>query len=296
MRTVSGDTPLAVVLATAVGMLTTLLPIPLPAELVVGGPAGGTLSVVDPGTGTLTEYRSLDTPRIACLAYDHLSGKTYAADTSDGVNQILAIDPHSGRTSLIVQLEGLQATIHALAVHPTSGILYAIDNAHADLYRVDTSAGELIPVGDFGVYWISGADFDPVTCELYVCVGGTDGTGALYTIDVVAATATFVASTERLMGLAFDEEGRLYGVDNDWYPDQPAIYRIDRSTGEAETIGEYPGTDLLSIEWMPLDVIASGAAGFSEARPHPGRAGTTEPRAGTSRSPGHDATGRWEGE
>ena len=104
--------------------------------------------------------------------------------------------------------------------------------------------------------WITGADFDPITGDLFVCIGGLDESGALYTIDTATAQAQFVASTHRLMGLAFGCEGDLYGVNNYWYPNPPGLYRIDKTTGSWETIGEYTGRNLMSIECVDLDIVS----------------------------------------
>jgi DNA-binding beta-propeller fold protein YncE len=246
--------------------LVALLPVAGQAALVVGDAAGDVLSIVNPDTGTLTEVASVGTPHIVSLAYCALTGKTYCSDTSEGVNQVLEIDPETGATSLVVQVQDFYTTLHALAVHPSTGELYAIDNSHAALYRIDIEAGQLVYVGNLGVFWISGADFDPETGVLYGCVGGMDSTGALYTIDVETAATTFVASTERLMGLAFDIDGQLYGVDNYWYPDEPGIYRINKTTGTAEVIGLYPGTNLMSIDWMPVGTVAVEPMSLSDVK------------------------------
>jgi len=64
-----------------------------------------------------------------------------------------------------------------------------------------------------------------------------------------------VADTHRLMGLAFDDDGTLYGVNNYWYPNDPGLYRIDKNTGGWEELGTYPGRNTMSIESIPLDVV-----------------------------------------
>jgi DNA-binding beta-propeller fold protein YncE len=249
-----------------IALLIATLPTIALGELVVGEAVGGYLAILDPASGGLTEYASLGTPSIMSLAYDPLTEKAYCSDTSEGVNQILELDPDTGATTLVVQVQDFYTTIHALAVHPTTGVLYAIDNYNAILYRVDTIAGELVHIGGLGVYWMSGADFDPETGELYGCIGGMDSTGGLYTIDIETGAATQVATTERLMGIAFDEDGQLYGVDNMWWPDDTGIYRIDKMTGEAEVIGIYPDNNFMSIESIPLNVVRNESMSFSDVK------------------------------
>ena len=226
------------------------------AELVVGDAFADRLAMVDLQTGQLTEYANVGTPHIVSLAYDDLSGAAYCSDTSEGVNQVLAIDLTTGATSLLVQVPDFWTVLHSTAVDPATGELYAIDQEHGILYRVDTVAGQLVEVGPTGVYWMTGADFDPTTGLLYVCVGGLDDSGALYTVDTATGQATFVASTHRLMSLAFDPEGQLYGVNNAWYPADPGLYRIDKVTGAWEELGVYPGRNLLSMEWADLGIVA----------------------------------------
>jgi DNA-binding beta-propeller fold protein YncE len=231
------------------------LPAVATAEIVIGDATNDMLLVADPATGELTEHCSVGTPHIVSLAYDPGTGTAYCSDTSEGVNQILEIDVQTGATSMVVQVPDFFTVIHSTAVDPATGELYAIDQEHGHLYRVDIAAGELIFVGAIGVFWLTGADFDPVSGELYVCVGGMDASGALYTVDTATGASTFVASTHRLMGLAFDDDGNLYGVNNSWYPDDPGLYSIDKNTGAWEELGTYPGRNTMSIESIPLDVV-----------------------------------------
>lgn len=116
------------------------------------------------------------------------------------------------------------------------------------------------------MFWITGADFDPISGELYICIGGLDDSGALYTVDTTTAEATFVASTHRLMGLAFGCDGELYGVNNAWYPNPPGLYRIDKNTGSWETIGEYTGRNLMSIECVDLSIVATERRNWGEVK------------------------------
>jgi DNA-binding beta-propeller fold protein YncE len=238
--------------------MTVLLPTVASAELVVGDASADVLLAVNTETGELTEYGAfVGTPHIVSLAYDQLSGMCYCTDTSEGVNQVLSIDPNTGATEMIVQVPDMFIILHSTAVDPTTGDLYAIDQHNTVLYRVDVDMGELVFVGVIGVNWITGADFDPVTGELYVCIGGLDDSGALYTVDKTTGEAQFVADTHRLMGLAFGCDGDLYGVNNYWYPNDPGLYRIDKNTGTWETIGEYPGRNIMSIECVDLDVVST---------------------------------------
>jgi len=225
------------------------------ADLVVGDALADVLAVADPVTGELTDYAAVGTPHIVSLAYDANTGMAYCSDTSEGVNQILQIDPQTGSCTMVVQVPDMFIVFHSLAIDPATGILYGIDQEHGELYWIDVDEGTLNLIGSIGVYWITGADFDPVSGDLYVCIGGLDDSGALYTVDTETAAATLVASTHRLMGLAFDPEGVLYGVNNYWYPNDPGFYRIDKATGDWEELGSYPGRNLMSIEAMDVDVV-----------------------------------------
>ncbi len=227
------------------------------AEWIVGDASGDALLVLDVDSGELAELAPCGTPHIVSLAHNDLTGVTYCSDTSEGVNQILEIDLMTGGTTLVVQVPDFWTVIHSTAVDPADGTLYAIDQEHGDLYRVNLNSGELEIIGSIGVYWLTGADFDPTTGLLYACVGGMDDSGALYTIDTTTAAATYVTSTHRLMGIAFDDDGNLFGVNNYWYPNPPGIYSIDKSTGDWETIGEYTGRNLMSIEWVDLGIVAT---------------------------------------
>jgi hypothetical protein len=237
------------------------------AELIIGDASADVLLAVDTATGELNEYGAfVGTPHIVSLAYDHLSHMGYCTDTSEGVNQVLSIDPNTGATSLVVQVPDFWTVLHCTAVDPFTGELYAIDQHETILYRVDVDAGQLIPIGAIGVNWITGADFDPVTGELYFCIGGLDDSGALYTVDTTTAEPTFVADTHRLMGLAFGCDGELYGVNNYWYPNDPGLYRINQYTGAWDTVGEYPGRNIMSIECVDLDVVPATSKSWGEVK------------------------------
>jgi len=236
-----------------IGMLPTLAA----AEMVVGDATADMLLIADTTTGELTDYVSVGTPHLVSLAYDFIAGRLYGTDTSEGVNQVLEIDPISGMTTMILQVPDMFIVFHSTAVDPATGQLYAIDQEHGDLYRIDVELGEMQYVGPLGVYWVTGADFDPVTGQLYACVGGLDDSGALYIIDTATGAATLVASTHRLMGLGFDVDGTLYGVNNYWYPDDPGMYRIDKYTGAWEELAQYPGRNTMSIDYVDLGLVTT---------------------------------------
>jgi len=247
-------------------ILTILLPTLAAAELIVGDATADALLIADPATGELTEYASVGTPHIVSLAYDMVTQMCYCTDTSEGVNQLLAIDPETGATEMVVQVPDFWIVLHSTAIDPATSVLYAIDQEHGELYWVDTEAGQLEFIGALGVYWITGADFDPATGLLYACVGGLDDSGALYTVDTATGEAQFVANTHRLMGLAFDCDGQLYGVNNYWYPDPPGLYRIDKGTGAWESLGEYDGRNLMSIECVDLEIVAQQSATWGDVK------------------------------
>lgn len=236
------------------------------AEWIVGDAAGDVLLVLDENSGELAELVSVGTPHIVSLAHNDMTGLTYCTDTSEGVNQLLEIDLSTGGTSLVVQVQDMWTILHSTAVDPADGTLYTVDQEHGILYRVNLTLGELEFIGNLGVYWVTGADFDPTTGLLYVCIGGLDDSGALYTVDTSTGEASFVTSTHRLMGIAFDDNGNLIGVNNYWYPDPPGIFSIDKSTGSWEPIGEYTGRNLMSIEWVDLGMVATEGVSFDKLK------------------------------
>jgi DNA-binding beta-propeller fold protein YncE len=245
------------ILALSAAFVALALPGSAPAEMIVGDAIADMLLVADTQTGLLTEQAPVGTPHIVSLAYDDASGVAYCSDTSEGVNQILEIDIQTGATTMVYQVPDFWTVLHCLAVDPATGDLYAIDQHTTALYRVDLVGQQLVLIGETGVNWVTGADFDPTTGQLYACIGGLDDSGALYRIDHATGVATLVASTHRLMGLAFSCDGsELYGVTNSWYPANPGLYRIDRATGDWETIGEYPGRNLMSIECVNLNPVS----------------------------------------
>ena len=241
-----------------------MLPALSSAEIIVGNASTDMLLVADTATGEMTDYVPIGTPHIVSLAYNAVENRLFCSDTSEGVNQILEVDPVTGSCSLVYQVPDMFIVFHSTSVDPATGDLYAIDQEHGELWRINVDEGTADHIGPLGVYWVTGADFDPFTGVLYACVGGLDSYGALYTIDLATGAATFVTETHRLMGIAFDEDGTLYGVNNYWYPDNPGFYRIDKNTGAWEEIGSYDDyRNLMSIEFLPLDAVPVGSSTFS---------------------------------
>ena len=150
-------------------------------------------------------------------------GATPLADRVQ-VAEILAVDldPYRHRIALnrgsqagvyqgqaLVDAEGIVGQVSRVELTTDGGtaVLVGVPLEFPEINARDLLLNEKHFIGSIGVYWITGADFDPVSGDLYVCIGGLDDSGALYTVDTETAAATMVASTHRLMGLAFDEDG-----------------------------------------------------------------------------------------
>ena len=195
------------------------------------------------GTSTTTIETSFNT---------NSNSPTFQAIHSGGspTPDLLAVDQSSGLGAFLGSLSGGSSDAYpALAVHPTTGVLYAGGgDGHANLYTVNPATGALTPVGPAGsgVIRYGGMDFrSDGTLFASVNVGGFGGTGAnhLAIINISTGLATLVGpfgscsgscTIEGMDGIAFDPGGVLYGTVHSRSPaGRPELHTINTSTGAA---------------------------------------------------------------
>lgn len=118
------------------------------------------------------------------------------------------------------------------------GMLYGITtfgNGN-DFYRINASTGESTLVGNTGLTGIIEGDlaYDATTNQLFGNYGDSM-TNSLYTINLATGVATVVGPSEEddISGLAFDQAGRLWGVDTNVGGSRVAdLVEIDKTTGD----------------------------------------------------------------
>lgn len=168
-----------------------------------------------------TATAASDSAPVACLNYssDQLTPKHAQLRTINlRTGEVKALGP---------ALEGLQ--IAGLAVQPGSLALYAVANVAqapiSRLYRVDPSSGGLTPLGETGLFRVSGLAFHPSDGTLWTWVEGI----GLATLDPGSGAGALVVrkpvSLKYLESLAWAPDGStLYGAEG------TTIWSLDRAS------------------------------------------------------------------
>lgn len=162
----------------------------------------------------------------------------YAVD-SDINGDLYRIDLSTGDATLIGNTGA--SDIEGLAFHPTTGVLFGVDDDTGALFTCDTSTGACSFVGDLGI-----STFNPglaFSCEGVLYLTTQDDPGSLYVVDPGTGAASLVGT----FGSDIDGNGIAFGppsaacasgayiVDGD--PSPPDLLCVDLGTGAATLIG-----------------------------------------------------------
>jgi len=177
---------------------------------------------IDEETALATDWGPVSSPSIGGLAYDAATGLLYGTDTSTGL--ILRLDLRDGTTTLGPTLGPI---MHGLAIDPADGTLYGVD-LQSRLFRINKNIGRATLIGSIGYSTIEALAFDPISGELYGATSAASPKNYLISINKATGAGTFVGFSRRISGLAFDDDGVLYGVDDGPTPgENSSLYRID---------------------------------------------------------------------
>lgn len=121
-----------------------------------------------------------------------------------------------------------------LAVHPTTGVLYAVstggESCTPNLYTLNTTTGSATLIGPLGV---SGGKPDMAFNALGVLYTYTTSNGFLGTVNLATGAMTLIGDTTVEpwdIGLTFDLSGTLIMTDGD------TVYTVNTTTGVATTV------------------------------------------------------------
>lgn len=197
---------------------------------------------------------------------------------TSGSRGLLAIDPTTGVSTTVGVLP---LVVPAIAIHPTTGVLYAGGGGGSPfLLKLNKSNAATTIIGDtgLGLASISDMDFSPNgTLFASVNIVGDGGTGGdhLATINVNTGLATIVGpfgmctgvvvptlgagscSVEGMEGLAYSQSGTLYATHTlNSAAGQPGLYTVNPATGTATFVapilnaaGQPPAGGIASIRF-----------------------------------------------
>lgn len=209
---------------------------------------------------------------LECVETDNLAGKEWGGcpqggvmialndvDQTEGVDELLRIDdPATGVAALIGSLGDNFLEAEALAVEPSTGRIFVVDDAR--LLELDGLTGNGTEIGPVGFDDVDGIAFHPQTGVLY---GVTYGSNKIIQIDTATGAGTVVASNvcegHRLNDLAFHPTDlRAFILTDD---SQPRLYDVNILTGEKlQRWILTGGSSLEALAWDPTGTILYSAA------------------------------------
>ena len=206
------------------------------------------LGVLDTVTGTFTDVGSFELPEsvlIPAMAVGidgTLYGLANRRGTPSGLSQLVVID----RATAQVTPVGFPNTITLMAfdIGPDGTAYVGGFNAPAggwigdpNLYRIDTTTGELTLIGETGVdklmdfaFDSSGTMWGTVADELYVIDTSTGA--AEYAVTITGVDTVMTDPAAKIHGIMFDENDVLYATAVSFIESSP-LFIIDTVTGQA---------------------------------------------------------------
>lgn len=188
------------------------------------------------------------------LAYDPASDLLYATgarSSSSGTSTLFSIDRFSGTLTEIGPMgEGLNLTSGGLAIHPSTGVMYATGTngyQSTGLFTVDKGSGAATLIGQSGGqcctppfgFNMNGLGFSSdgrLWANGYSLSGGDS---SLYLLNLATAAATLVGvhgvsvgRDLKYSGLAFDADGTLLSMGS-FDAASGALYTVNPGTGAA---------------------------------------------------------------
>lgn len=189
----------------------------------------GRLLLIDTTTGA-------SSPVSAAVAFDEVVGMGYDSagtallgfDAASGF--LIEIDPAQGTAEAIGAVGG---NVRDLAVHPATGLVYAVDAISGDLLIIDKSTGAGVSTGITGLACVGGLEFDADTHLLYAADLCAD---ALIQIELPSGTQMSVGPLGFDSVTALTQEpatGRFFGVD----AATGGLILVNLTTGAASSVG-----------------------------------------------------------
>ena len=177
--------------------------------IVNGDAAPGGLFTIDPVSGATTLVGNVGEPGGFLAAegeidFNPLTGTLVGSTSNNGQTAIFDIDPTTGTASNVRSVSGV-SDLSAFAFD-ASGTLWGLDPSFtfgpdrpaAQLLTIDPATGDVLTSQStdqvLGV--VAGMDFNPITGELFVADGDTQGTNNLYTLDTSSASFSLVGATD----------------------------------------------------------------------------------------------------
>jgi len=154
-----------------------------------------------------------------------------------GVRGLYDFAPATGTSTLRSPVGGSER-LFALAVQPSTGVVFGVDPARNAVFTVDPNTGVVtLVVALVGVTTVANITFDPLSGQLF---GSERNTRLLYTIDLATGNVTTIGTfTQVRSGLTFAPDGTLYGTTLNG-----ALYRINPLNAAETLVGGGGGPGL----------------------------------------------------
>ncbi|WP_158265604.1 PEP-CTERM sorting domain-containing protein [Blastopirellula marina] len=261
----------------------------LSGELYSTSNSGHKVNVLDPASGSVSEFASFEDSRSRGIAFEP-NGKLYVTTNFDDHSTLEELDRSSGSRLHIGRFEDetfvqaidfdYQGNFFALT---TSGKLYRLDReVGADFKKKEESdVLDMVLVGETGVLDTTDIAID-IVGRLFAVTGRDLYQFDPFTAKQLAATKIVIQSSETLptpeeddikslqvsfnqveeptfAGLMFDGDGTLYATSNTC---PTSLYQVDSESGNATFVSQTSMCDPCSGDFPPPEFVAAGIGDF----------------------------------
>ncbi len=199
---------------------------------VTGTRANGAVLLIDSETGAANTLGESGYSSINGSAIDPTTGLLYGS-TIDGVGtRILRVNPADGAAYPSVYVP--VALVRAIAFS-NDGDLYGTVFSNGDMVQIDMNSGDTTLVAHSGVLAVMGMAVNPLDGSVWLSTAGDK----IHRVDPDSGTTSLIGATgfSKSLSIAFDEEGKLFGLSDVSSSAITNFIYIDPATGAGTLIG-----------------------------------------------------------
>jgi len=196
------------------------------------GAAGGTLLTLNANTGAGAMIGPTGLGELTGVTIRPSSGVLHATLAEESSTLLIRIDAESGFSDSVSVIS--VPNMKAIAFDATDN-LYGVALNDGKLYSLNPSTGGITLIGATGLSSLIGLAINPVDNMLW----GMRSNGAIYKINQSTAVPTLVGNSGFSLNfaMAFDADGKLFGISSAAVAAMSDFIRINTSTGAGTLVG-----------------------------------------------------------
>jgi len=189
------------------------------------------LLTLDQNSGNGVELGATEITKNYGVAIKPSTGQIFVTAVAAGISPLYRIDSETGKAYHVVDIP--IANLRAIAFD-TNDDLYGASYM-GNLYLINLETGNLTLIGSTGISTFSGLAINPIDNQLW----GTPLGEGIYKINKSNGAATLVGNSgfTQTPSIAFDSEGKLFGISGFAPSKISDLIRIDTSNGTGTIIG-----------------------------------------------------------